>query len=281
MSQTAALQNDDMPLATERQSRGKYLALGMTLAVHLLLLSLLVFGVRWTTHTNNAVEVELVRATDNSASTASPAKLQPPHELPPAPRPEPQIKSQPQPQQPHVETKPVSPVQKPDIALRDEEKKKPLPKVAPPVPHVTSGTPTPQEDPFRKQLEQEIKQATAQRRSMDYSNDAARELASLQKAAASAATAKAMGDYISRIRGRIRSNIVLPQDIKGNPEAIFDVTQFPSGEILDVKLKKSSGHAGYDAAVERAIRKSSPLPKPDRSDLFSRELELKFHPLED
>ena len=81
--------------------------------------------------------------------------------------------------------------------------------------------------------------------------------------------------------GKIKGNIVLPPDIKGNPEAIFDVVQLPSGEILSVKLKKSSGHAAYDNAIERAILKSSPLPKPEQGDLFSRSLELKFRPLED
>lgn len=287
MSQDASLKNEDMPLATEQQSRGKYLALGMTLAVHVLLLVLLVLGVRWTTHTNDAVEVELVRAPESSAPVAAPSQPDaprptlptPPTPPPPHPAPDtaptPRIAPRPV---PHVEAKPAPSLPKPDVALKDEEKKQPPPKKLAPVPPNVSP---PQDDLLRKQLEQEIRQATAQRRSMDYSNDAARELTNLQRAAASAATAKAMGDYIARIRGRIRSNIVLPPDIKGNPEAIFDVTQFPSGEILDVKLKKSSGHAGYDVAVERAIRKSSPLPKPERPDLFSRELELKFHPLED
>jgi colicin import membrane protein len=51
--------------------------------------------------------------------------------------------------------------------------------------------------------------------------------------------------------------------------------------VLNAKLKKSSGHKGYDAAVERAILKSSPLPKPDKADLFSRTLELRFRPLEE
>lgn len=260
--------NDAMPPTAGGPARGKYLAMGMTLAVHLALLALLVFGVRWTTQVNNAVEVELVRAEEAPAAApaAAVAEVKPP---PPEPAPAPRVEPR------HVEPRPAPPLHKPDIALKDEGKKKLSPPKAVPVP------PPPQEDPFRKQLEQELRQATAQRRAVDYSNDAARELAGLQRAAATAATAKAIGDYIARIRGRIRSNIVLPHDIKGNPEAIFDVTQFPSGEILDVKLKRSSGHAGYDAAVERAIRKSSPLPKPERPDLFSRELELKFHPLED
>ena len=36
----------------------------------------------------------------------------------------------------------------------------------------------------------------------------------------------------------------------------------------------------YDTAVERAILKSSPLPKPDKGELFERELILTFRPHE-
>jgi colicin import membrane protein len=49
---------------------------------------------------------------------------------------------------------------------------------------------------------------------------------------------------------------------------------------MGVKLRKSSGHAALDAAIERAILKSSPLPKPDKAELFNRSLELKFRPLD-
>ena len=64
----------------------------------------------------------------------------------------------------------------------------------------------------------------------------------------------------------------------GNPEAIFEVVQLPTGEIIDVQLKKSSGVRAYDDAVQRAILKSSPLPRPERADLFQRSLTLKFRP---
>ena len=65
---------------------------------------------------------------------------------------------------------------------------------------------------------------------------------------------------------------------KWNPEAIFDVTVLPTGEVLTARKRKSSGNAAYDDAVERAITKSSPLPKPDDPALFQRQLELKFRP---
>ena len=64
----------------------------------------------------------------------------------------------------------------------------------------------------------------------------------------------------------------------GNPEAIFEVVQLPTGEIIDVQLRKSSGVRAYDDAVQRAILKSSPLPRPERADLFQRSLTLKFRP---
>ncbi|MBV2194180.1 MAG: TonB C-terminal domain-containing protein, partial [Azonexus sp.] len=43
----------------------------------------------------------------------------------------------------------------------------------------------------------------------------------------------------------------------------------------------SSGNPSLDAAIERAIRRSSPLPKPDDPSLFKRELEIKYRPFEE
>jgi colicin import membrane protein len=100
------------------------------------------------------------------------------------------------------------------------------------------------------------------------------------QAAAGAARNKSQLDWIDKIRSRIRGNINLPPDIVGNPEAIFDVVQLPTGEIIDVKLRKSSGVRAYDDAVQRGILKSSPLPKPVPADLFQRNLELRFRPLD-
>ena len=74
---------------------------------------------------------------------------------------------------------------------------------------------------------------------------------------------------------------MLPPNIVGNPEGIYVITQLPSGEVLDVKTRKSSGNATLDAAVERAIRKSSPLPKPDFAEQFRRELVIRYRPLEE
>jgi len=84
--------------------------------------------------------------------------------------------------------------------------------------------------------------------------------------------------WAQAIRDKIRSNIRLPPDTPADIQAVFSVIQLPSGEILEVKLKSSSGFLPYDFAIERAIIKSSPLPKPSDQKLFVRNLELRFIP---
>ncbi|WP_170285822.1 cell envelope integrity protein TolA [Propionivibrio limicola] len=84
--------------------------------------------------------------------------------------------------------------------------------------------------------------------------------------------------YIESIRRKIRGHTVLPPGIEGNPEAIFEVIQLPSGELISVKLSKSTGNKQLDDAIERAIRKSEPLPQPQKTEWFDRTLKLKYKP---
>ena len=74
--------------------------------------------------------------------------------------------------------------------------------------------------------------------------------------------------------------MVMPPNIQGNPEAEFDVVLLPGGEVLSATLKRASGNAAYDSAVERAIQKAAPLPLPPDPAMFRdfRELNLKFRP---
>jgi colicin import membrane protein len=84
--------------------------------------------------------------------------------------------------------------------------------------------------------------------------------------AKAAGAERARGDdrnYLTKLKTKIRGNVILPPNLQGNPAAVFRVTQLPSGEVIDVRLIKSSGNPQLDTAVERAIRKSSPLPTPE------------------
>lgn len=245
----------------ERAEPGQWLSLALAVLVHVALALVLVFGVRWQNRPPESVSVELweapLAAPPPPAVEPKPAPaVEPPP--PPAPKPEPRN-------------------EKPEIA---EKAPPPKPKpVAKPEPVAE-----PKAKPRVTEAEKQLKEAAAREQAnlvLDRERQQIAEQLKREAAQASAAaSARALEGWIARIRGKIRGNILLPEGIKGNPEAIFDVVQLPTGEVLSVKLRKSSGHAGYDQAVERAILKSSPLPRPDRPEQFRRELELKFRPLD-
>jgi len=271
---------------------GRRASAALTVAMHLLLLALLVVGVKWTTRAPEPVFAELW------APVATPPAPQPVVE-PPPPRPEP--KAEPKPE-PRPEPKSEPKVEKPDIALEKEKERKLKEQKAR---EEEARLEREKQEKLRKEKEAaaaKAKQEAEQKAKQDAAlKDQARrdefermqrELAGTTGTAPKAAapnigsTTSLTGDptaragYVDKIRAKIKGNIVLPPDIKGNPEAVFDVVQLPTGEVLSAKLRKSSGVKAYDEAVERAILKSSPLPRPERSEVFERNLELKFRPFD-
>jgi len=171
-----------------------------------------------------------------------------------------------------------APAVKPEPTPEPKVEPKPVPKPAPkPEPPPPKEEPKPKFDPFRQQMAEEEKHLAMEKQIANEQQ----QLAKQQQAQAASARSKALATYSDRIRAKIRGNIVLPPEIKGNPVAVFEVVQLPSGDIITTRLIKTSGHAAYDDAVERAIRKSSPLPRPDDPSLFERSLRLTFCPQED
>ena len=250
----------------ERSDPGQVASALLAAAVHGVLLLVLIFGVRWQNRPPEAVQVEL---------WTEPAAVQAP--VPEEPKPLPKVEPAPPPPQPVAKPEPV--IQKPEIAEKKAATPKPAPKPAPkveprPKPEPPKAAVKPRDEEaqreIQKQLAREQDLLAINRESQQIKDQLAREL--------SAGNDKARADWVDKIRAKIRANIVLPPDLQGNPEAQFLVTLLPNGEVLTRKLAKSSGHRGYDDAVERAILKSSPLPKPDKPELFSRELRLTFRP---
>jgi len=236
----------------------------LALGVHIALIVALVVGVHWQSRAPRVVAVELWQAPPAPAPAPEPkpVKVEPPPPPPPPAKPEPRI-------------------EKPDIAVKAPPKPKPVPKVEPkpkpkPKPVAKAKPAPPKPDDSRAQrllaeaLQREQQALAAERES--------RQIREQLQLEAQAARERAMFEWIDRIRAKIRGNIVLPPELKGNPEAMVLVTQLPSGDVLDAKLVISSGNTAYDDAVIRAILKSSPLPKPDTPGLFSRDLQLKFRP---
>lgn len=278
--------------ALPQPAPGKWPSLALAALVHVLLLAFLFFGVRWQNPPPEAVEVSVV-------DSVPPPPRQAAAEPPPRPEPKPEPKPEPRPI-PKPEPKPLPPPVKPEIVTKPEPVKKPPekpqarpepPKPEPPKARPEPPKPAPPKPPedflkdrLREQLASDDKRMRAEeskRQADELQRQAAAESAQMASARASAANKSALEGYMNKIRVKVRGNIILPQAVSGNPEAVFLVNQAPDGTVIDVRLKKSSGNTALDAAIEKAIHKSSPLPKPDKPELFDRNLELTFRPLED
>lgn len=264
------------------EERTNVTALVLAVAVHVLLIGALFFGVQWKSQEAASVAVELWSAPPPSAARPPPVV---------EPKPEPK-------QEPKPEVKPEpEPKVKPDIAIKDEKKpkkeepKKEEPKKTEPKKEEPKKTEPKKEEPkksetdrrpdFNDELSKELKESQRKSNAREQNariNAELNQMGQLKGELAAAGRARGLADYISKVAGKIRGNIVLPPGIQGNPEAILIVTQLPSGDVISVKVRKSSGNKALDEAIERAILKSSPLPKPDQPELFDRELKIPYKP---
>src|SRR5271165_5145935 len=273
--------------ARSPQSAAKWIAAILAVSVHVAFVLFLVISVNWQNRMPEPVTAELyVPPTVTKGEAPEPPRSEPPNAEPPKPeppKPQPPKPEAPKPQPPKPEPpKPPPPVEqpKPDIAFKEKQERLKKEQAE----QAEHDRKEKEKQDADKKLQQEKRLAEARERQAREAEalkaQAERERQTQQKAAADAARAKADADYIRRIQAKIRGNVVVPPDLQGDPEAVFDVVQLPTGEIIDVQLSKSSGVRAYDEAVQRAIIKSSPLPRPDSPDMFRRDLTLKFRPLD-
>jgi colicin import membrane protein len=264
----------------------------LALGIHLTFLLLLVFGASWQ---HRMPDVTMSVELWSELPPLPEPKIEAPPPPPPKPEPEP-----PKPL-PKPEPKPApEPEPKADIALKeklekDRREKESLEKERREKERLAEERRKKEEAErvAAKKREEQRRREEEKRRAMERQIAALKEQAeqverarrekALQEAiareqAAHAAAARELEQYRRLISDRIRRFIVLPPNLQGNPEAEFEVIQIPGGEVLTVKLKRSSGVAAYDSAVERAILRAQPLPPPPRPELFKRELLLTFRP---
>ncbi|MEO8849733.1 MAG: cell envelope integrity protein TolA [Casimicrobiaceae bacterium] len=264
-------------------------ALALAVAVHLAFLGVLIFSIRWQSHEPEPVVAELYAPIAQPAKVAPPPKVTPPPKLEPIPTPPPKIEPvavpTPQPvlQPPKVDSAAA------DIALKarkDEERRQRV--------EAEQRAQVEQQKRITElQRQRELQKQQDDKKLADARERQQREMQQIQAQADSEFAARkqaevaaraqdarktAESDWVQRIQAKVKGNLILPSDLPGNPQAIFDVVQLPTGEIIDAKLQKSSGVRAYDDAVQRAILKSSPLPKPGRPEMFQRVLTLRFRP---
>ena len=220
----------------------------LALLVHVAFFVFMIFGLSWKSYPPEGMVVDLWSSLPEPAPP--PARARP---LPPKPAPSPpEVKPLP----PKPETPPPT---KPDIALKE--------KVEPPKP-VEKKQPTPEEQ--KPKVADDLEQLVRDQEALEKQR--------AQQAAQSRAL-DVIAEYKAKIMAKIRSRIVLPPNIPDDSVAELDVTLLPGGDILNVRLRKSSGYAAFDSAVERAIYLAKPLPLPPDPALFPkfRDLSLKVH----
>jgi colicin import membrane protein len=258
----------------------------LAVLVHVIFFAFMIFGLNWKTYPTEPVMVDLWNSLPPAVQPAIKAAPPPPEPKPVQPPPE----AAPLP--PRIETPPPPP--KPDIALKEKiEKPKPVEPVEKKPVEKKELVKKEQEQKERKEKERKEKERKEQELKEQKERVAA-EVAQLQReqqeanakaqakaaqAAAQSRLANEMAEYKAKILAKIRRNIVMPPDLPGNPVVEFDVTLLPGGDILDVRLRASSGFAAFDSAVERGIFLSKPLPLPPDPALFPkfRNLSVKVH----
>ena len=237
----------------------------LALAVHGAFFALLYFGFTWQIQTAETMSVELWRSLPED-------EVEPP--------PPPVIAQAVQPAQPAQPEK----LAKPDIALPDKKDKKKVETksvVVKPDKKQVETQPVPPDFDEQRQAETEQRERLAAQQAAQAARERA-EQAARDKAAQDAAMDAIVNEYKAKIVTKIRRNIVKPPDVRDDARAEFRVTLLPGGTVLSAELKKSSGNAAYDNAVERAILKSQPLPLPADVAMFNRfrVLLLVFRPAE-
>lgn len=258
------------------------LAAALALGVHVLFVLMLVFGVSWQTHHPEAVMVDLWETLPDTppppASPRPPPPVKAPKPAPVAPTPKPVEKEPPPPKTPDIaqEKKKAEAERLKKLQAMQAAEEKARAEAAKALREKQQAEQK-RQALLRQMEEEDLKQRVAAEAA---ANEA--RLARLTQAQAAAnkrqaEVASVVGQYRDQISAKVRGNTRLPDNLKGNPEVRCLVKLLPTGEVLSVRVTKSSGNPAYDDAVVRAIEKSSPLPLPsDRAARAAFVPELSF-----
>lgn len=278
----------------------------LAVAVHAVLLGFLWFGISWQNTEPVAVEAEVW---DMSVQTAA----APPLPAPPAREPEPEPEPTPPPRP--VEPPPVerpAPTTPPDINLqrekerkeqqkrelaekrelerKEQERKELAERKKKEEAEREKKELAKKEEAEKKKKEEAAKLAEAKKKAAAEKAEAAKlekmrqeDLKRMAGAAGTTGSAekstgpRADAGYVAAITAAIKSATAYggSTTMPGNPKAVFKVEQLPTGEIMSVRLVKSSGVPEFDRAVENGIKKASPLPK-KKDGTVERTLDVNF-----
>ena len=264
---------DDRSDLAPRAEPGALRAFGLAMLVHLLLLIALTWGVSWKSK-------DLTLSFEAELWSALPQEAAPPLEAPPPP-PAPVAPPAPPPPAPKAEAVPDA-----DIAIEREKKRLADEK--------KKAQALAEKAEKAKKIEEAKKLAEAKAKAASEAKLEAKKLAdqkeqlvkkeaaleakqrkenlermNAQLGATGAEDAKGSAQkasgpsasYGSKVRAKVKPNIVFTEDIAGNPVAEVEVRTTPGGTITSQRLVKSSGNKAWDDAVIKAIIRTETMPR--------------------
>jgi colicin import membrane protein len=257
----------------------------LALLVHVGLIIALAFGVAWRSQTPAGVSAELWAAVPQvAAPTPVETKPTPPQPQPQPPQPQPQ--PQPKPEEPPKPTQAQIDAQ---IAIEKEKAERKQRELR--EQQQREQERREKELQERKEKEQKERQERLEREKAEkLAAQKQRELEAKRQREEEARQAKLREDnlrrmlsqagtgspdstgtaardagpsasYAGRIIARVRPNIVLTNDVPGNPLAQVEVRCGPDGTIIGRRLVRSSGNKEWDEAVLRALDRTEILPR--------------------
>jgi colicin import membrane protein len=265
----------------------------IAVAVHVVLIAALAFGVSWRASEPEGMTAELWSATPQAAA---PRAVEPPPAPPPPP---------PEPPKPKVEEPPKP---DPQIAIEQEKKEREARERSEreKVEREKAERDRQERERERERLEKERvekERVEKERLEKERREEAARDkrLAQLNEKARKEQMERMQGmigatgapdstgtaqrssgpsaGYQGKLRAAIYPNITLLDSVLGNPEALVEVRTSPDGAILSRRLVKSSGNRIWDEAVLNAIDRTRTLPK-DVDGRVPTPIEILFRPRE-
>ncbi|MEK8088486.1 cell envelope integrity protein TolA [Thermithiobacillus plumbiphilus] len=271
----------------------KVLALIAAIALHALIILALLFGVRLPKPEPAPappVQARLVSPVEPSSPPAAvPTPPEPtpaaPQPAPQPPRPEPAPKPTPEPTPPSPAPRPApKPAEKPAPKPAPKPVEKPAAKPAKPDDSVARQRALQAELAEKAHAEQARQKAERERAERLRAQMAADELRQrlARETAASAPAPRPAEDasaLISRYKGEIRDRVRRywsSDALRPGLSTAVRVRLDTKGNVLTVSTVRSSGNRDFDQAVEAAVMRASPLPIPNRPDLYQEFREIDF-----
>jgi len=140
-----------------------------------------------------------------------------------------------------------------------------------------------EEERQRKAEQERQRKAEEARRQKEAEEQRQRELREqIERERLQRRVSSALAQYIPIIKQKVTRNWNRPSGLSGHIEAHVMVRLSQAGEVLSVRIVRSSGNPVFDRSVENAVLKASPLPIPQERGVNEefRSIKLIFKPEE-